>query len=75
MHIAELERTPNLVAAQFLPERQRRRLDRMVGRAIHRASRPLQKAMKDARKAALSDLSAYENALCAQATALEDLPW
>lgn len=75
MHIAELERTPNLVAAQFLPEQQRRRLDRLVGRAIHRASRPLQRAMKDARKAATSDFVAYEDALCAGADALEDLPW
>ena len=43
--------TPNLAAAQFLPPRQRLRLERLVSR-IARHNIPLWKAMQTARKAA-----------------------
>lgn len=71
------EITPNLVAAQFLSPRAQRRLDRLVSRAI-RANRPLQAAMKTARKAAQADQAAHDEWLCAQAPAPTtdyDLPW
>lgn len=74
-----IEITPNLAAAQFLPSRQQRRLERLVAR-IARRNPPLWAAMQSARKAAQADQAAHDEWLCAQAPDLlpntdYDLPW
>ena len=66
-----IETTPNLAAAQFLPPKQRRRLERLVSR-IARHNIPLWKAMQAARKAARADQSDYDDWLCAQAPQFDD---
>jgi len=66
-----IETTPNLAAAQFLPPRQRLRLERLVSR-IARHNIPLWKAMQTARKAARADQSDYDDWLCAQAPQFDD---
>lgn len=75
-----IEITPNLAAAQFLPLRAQRRLDRLIARATRR-NRGLHAALQTARRDARADLAAYDAWLCAQAPCLPqtdydlDLPW
>lgn len=68
-----IELTQNLAAAQFLPLRQQRRLDRLLSR-IARRNRALWTAMQAARQAARADQAAYDAWLCAQAPD-DDVPW
>lgn len=66
-----IDTAPNLAAAQFLPPKQQRRLERLVSR-IARHNIPLWKAMQVARKAARADQSDYDDWLCAQAPQFDD---
>mgnify|MGYP000873051979 CR=1 FL=1 len=68
----EIEITPNLAAAQFLPLR---RLDRLVSRIIKR-NRPLHAAIVAARHEARLEHQKYDAWLCAQAHTQfdDDLP-
>lgn len=72
-----IEITPNLAAAQFLPPRQQRRLDRLVSR-VARRNRGLWMAIQAARIEAREDRARYESWLAAQAPTTSydiDLPW
>lgn len=71
------EITPNLAAAQFLPTRQQRRLDRMISR-IARRNRPLWAAMQTARSEARADQQLHDEWLCwvmPDTTYDIDIPW
>ena len=63
--VLRAEFTPNLAAAQFLPLRTQRRLDRLISRATRR-NRALWQALQAGRKAALADQAAYDDWLCQQ---------
>ena len=72
-----IEFTPNLAAAQFLPPRAQRRLDRLISRTT-RHNRGLWAALQMARKEARADQAAYDAWLCRQAPDLDpndDLPF
>lgn len=72
-----IEITPNLAAAQFLPLRAQRRLDRLVSR-VARRNRGLWMAIQAARVAAREDRARYEAWLAAQAPTTSydiDIPW
>ena len=72
-----IEITPNLAAAQFLPLRAKRRLDRLISRTTRR-NRGLWAALQAARKEARADQAAYDDWLCRQAPDLDpddDLPF
>ena len=70
-----IEITPNLAAAQFLPLRQQRRLDRLIAR-VTRRNRGLHTALQAARKIARTDQQLHDEWLCRQApTPDQDLPW
>lgn len=67
--------TPNLAAAQFLPLRAKRRLDRLIARATRR-NPSLHAAIQAARREARADQDAYDAWVCAQAPSYDiDLPW
>lgn len=75
-----IEITPNLAAAQFLPLRAQRRLDRLISR-VTRRNRVLHAAIQDARRKARADQDAYDAWVCSQAQTLHntsydiDIPW
>lgn len=70
----QVDFTPALAAVQFLGIRDQSRLNRMIERRAARNPRfaaKLALAKEEARK----DEMAYDEWLCSQAPALEDLPW
>lgn len=74
-----IEITPNLAAAQFMPTREQRRLDRLVSRIVKR-NRQLHAAIVAARHEARLDQARHDAWLCAQSPQSpqsidEDLPW
>ena len=72
---SSVESTPNLAAAQFLPPRAQRRLDRLVSR-VARRNRGLQTALQTARQAARADQAAYDAWIVSQAPQFDlDIPW
>lgn len=72
--ISEFNRSPNMVACQYLPEQLSNKIDNLLGKLIRR-NPILAEAHRQALQAANNEFNAYEDWLCQQSHEAAPLPY